>query len=123
MARKKNYGYKPKQEYYVTVLYEDTGKEGQLITFAYENGRCRMDHCYWGTDLDYEYSRDGEVEHIYIWDEENTQKLMLRTGTKNGKDLVKAIYERFHQHKYNADNYIKQWCENKGINYDFFVWY
>lgn len=63
------------------------------------------------------------MEHNHIWDKENTKKLMLRTGTKNGKDLVEAMYERFHEHKGSADFYIRQWCEKKGIKCDFRAWY
>ena len=123
MARNKNYGYKPKPEYYKAVLYERKGEVGQLLIFVYENGQCRMSNYHWGSEMDYEYSRDGEVEHNHIWDEENTQNLMLRTGTKNGKDLVKAIYERFHQHNSSADIYITQWCDKKGIKYYSQIWY
>lgn len=123
MAHKKYYGYKPKHEHYEVVLYEEKGKVGEHLDFVYEDGRCGMNHYYWGSELDYEYNRHGEVEHNYIWDEENTKKLMLRTGTKTGKALVNAIYERFHSQKSFADHSIRDWCEKKGIKYDFQVWY
>ena len=93
MAHKKYYGYKPKYEHYSVVLHEEGG------------------------------DRHGEVEHNYIWDEANTKLLMLRTGTKNGKALVNAIYERFHEHQGSADFYIRQWCEKKGIKYEFRAWF
>lgn len=123
MGHKKYYGYKPKHEHYSVILYETGTKVGDIIDFVYEDGCCGMNHYYWGSDIDYEYNRHGEVEHNYIWDGENTKKLMLRTGTKNGKDLVKAIYDRFHHHKDCADFYIWQWCEQKGIEYDFRAWF
>lgn len=122
MGHKKYYGYKPKHEHYEVVLHEVEGKVGNLLDFVYDDGRCGMNHYYWGSEMEYEYNRHGTVEHNYVWDEENTKKLMLRTGTKNGKDLVAAIYERFHAHKGTADFYIKKWCEEKGIKYDFQVW-
>lgn len=122
MGHKKYYGYKPKHEHYEVVLHEVEGKVGNLLDFVYDDGRCGMNHYYWGSEMEYEYNRHGTVEHNYVWDEENTKKLMLRTGTKNGKNLVAAIYERFHAHKGTADFYIKKWCEEKGIKYDFQMW-
>ena len=125
MGHKKYYGYKPKPktiEHYEVALYNKEGKVGETIDFVYEEGRCGMNHYFWGSELDYEYNRRGEVEQNYIWDEENTKKLMQETGTKNGKDLVAAIYERFHEQKSSADFYIRKWCEEKGIEYDFLVW-
>ena len=123
MAHRKYYGYKPKYEYYSVVLFEKEGEVGQLLNFVYANGRCGMNHYYWGSDMDYERNRDGEVEHNFIWDEENTKKMMLRTGTKNGKDLVKAIYERFHAYGTFASNRIEDWCKKKNIEYDFRAWF
>ena len=122
MAHKKYYGYKPKHEHYSVVLHEEEGKVRDLLDFVYEDGHCGMNHYYWGSEIDYEYNRHGEVEHNYIWDEANTKLLMLRTGTKNGKALVNAIYERFHEHQGSADFYIRQWCEKKGIKYEFRAW-
>ena len=123
MGHKKYYGYKPTYERYSVALYEKEGTVGEFIVFVYEDGKCRMDHCFWGSELDYERNRDGEVEHTYSWDEENTQKLMLRTGTKNGKALVKAMYDRFHTHESGADCQIRKWCDSKEINYQINVWY
>lgn len=123
MGRKKYYGYKPKHEYYSVVLYEETGKVGELLDFIYEDGCCGMNHYFWGSEIDYEYNRNGEVEHNYMWDEENTKLLMLRTGTKDGKSLVKAFFERFHQYRSSADSHVRDWCEKKGIKYEFRAWF
>lgn len=123
MAHKKYYGYKPKHEHFSVVLYETGEKVGELLDFVYEDGRCGMNHYYWGSEIDYEYNCHGEVEHNCIWDKENTKKLMLRTGTKDGKDLINAIYERFHSYKGGADFRIRQWCEEKEIKFDFCVYY
>ncbi len=123
MGHKKYYGYKPKHEHYSVVLYEEKGEVGELLDFVYEDGRCGMNHYFWGSKVDYEYNRHGEVEHNYMWDAENTKLLMLRSGSKDGKSLVNAIFERFHQHRSSADFYIRQWCEKKGIKYDFRAWF
>ena len=123
MAHKKYYGYKPKNEHYSVKLHETGTEIGDMLYFAYDNGRCSMSHCFWGSDMDYEYNRNGEVEHDTIWNEENTKKLMLRTGTRNGKALVEAIYERFSKYEGFADSQIRKWCEEKGIEYDFRAWF
>ena len=122
MGHKKYYGYKPPFEHYEVDFHKGTGEIGQSLDFVYENGRCGMNHYYWGSEMEYECNERGEVETNYIWDEENTKKLMLRTGTHNGKDLVKAIYERFGNKGSSADFYICQFCDEKGIKYDMQVW-
>lgn len=123
MGHKKYYGYKPPFEHYAVEFHRDTGKIGESLDFVYENGRCGMNHYYWGSEMEYERNKRGEVEANYIWDEENTKKLMLRTGTHNGKDLVKAMYERFGDKGSSADSYIRKFCEEKGIKYNMQVWY
>lgn len=123
MAHKKYYGYKPKFEYHQVVLYEKKGKMGEKIDFVYDNGRCFIYHYYWGSEMEYEYNRDGEVEHIDTFDKENTKLMMLRTGTRNGKYLVEAIYQRFHNEKFNAVSKIREWCDKKGIKYHFEAWF
>lgn len=104
-------------EHYETVLYENSGDVGSMIVFVYENGRCSLNHLFWGSKMDYECDSHGEVEINYIWDETNTKLLMLRTGTKNGADLVQAIQERFRVSGSFADTEIKSWCDEKGIHY------
>lgn len=123
MSHKKYYGYKPKHEYYSVVLHERKSKVGDLLNFVFEDGCCGMNHYYWGSEIDYEYNRHGEVEHNCIWDEANTKLLMLRTGTKNGKALVNAMYGRFHEYQGSADFHIRQWCEKKGIKCEFRAWF
>lgn len=112
MAHKKYYGYKPKHEHYSVVLHEEEGEVGDLLDFVYEDGHCGMNHYFWGSEIDYEYNRHGEVEHNYIWDEANTKLLMLRTGTINGKALVNAIYERFHEHQGILGSGVKRRVSN-----------
>lgn len=123
MAHKKYYGYKPKHEHYEVTFYEDIGKEGIALYFIYEDGEYGMNKYFWGTDMDYERNKRGEVEANYFWDMENTKKLMLHTGTHNGKDMVAAIYERFKQYEDSANTHICDWCDEKGIEYHKQVWW
>ena len=74
MAHKKYYGYKKPHEHYEVTFWADKGEEGIALYFIYDDGRCCMNKYYWGSDLDYEYNRRGEVEANYMWDEENTRK-------------------------------------------------
>lgn len=119
----KYYGYKKPHVHYEVTFWADKSKEGIALYFIYDDGRCGMNKYYWGSDIDNEYNRRGEVEANYMWDEENTRKLMLRTGTHNGKDLVEAIYERFKQYKDSANTHICNWCDEKDIKYQKQVWY
>lgn len=123
MGSKKNYGFNPQREHHSVILYEKKGKIGECVDFFYEDGCCGMRHYYWGAEEDYARSRRGEVEHSYTWDEENTEKLMLRTGTKNGRDLVQAIFKRFRDKSNEADSCIIRWCDEMGIKYVACVWY
>ena len=123
MGHKKYYGYKPKHEHYEVTFWADKGKEGIALYFIYDDGECGMNKYYWSTDMDYERNKRGEVEANYFWDKENTKKLMLRTGTHSGKDMVAAIYERFKQYKDCANTHICDWCDEKGIEYKKQVWW
>ena len=124
MGSKKQKDNKPPHEYYEVDFHNDTGKKiGEALDFSYEDGRCCMSHYYWGSEMEYECNRFGRVESHCYWDEENTKKMMLKTGTENGKDLVKAIYKLFRSHKNRADAALREWCENEGIEYDYNVYY
>lgn len=124
MSHKKYYGYKKQEEHYSVRLNDDVGKSiGTMLAIAYDNGKFSMVKVNWGTEVDYERSRDGEVEMNWYFDEENTKKLMLRTGTHNGKDMLKALYERFKEKADMADFYIIKFCDEKEIKYTYYVFY
>lgn len=59
----------------------------------------------------------------WYFDEENTKKLMLRTGTKNGRDLIAEMKRRFGEHKDFAYHYIEKFCEAKDIKFHYYVHY
>ena len=128
MTRKK-YEYRKPNDYCSETIYEETrdleGDKtmGTLIKVVYWDECCQVVKVNWGTDIDYEYSRDGEVEMTLVFDEENTKKMMLRTGTHNGWDLLQAIYNRYKQHRGDADEYITRWCDEKDIEYNYAVFY
>ena len=46
MEHKKYYGYKPTYERYSVALYDKEVKYGEYIVYVYEEGKCRMDHCF-----------------------------------------------------------------------------
>lgn len=124
MSHKKYYGYKKPKEHYSVRLHDDGVKsEGTMLSIAYDNGKFSMVKVNWGTEEDYERSRDGEVEMNWWFDEENTKKLMLRTGTHNGKDMIKAMYERFKDKADIADFFIILFCDEKEIEYTYNVYY
>lgn len=124
MGHKKYYSYKKPEEYYSERFYDDTGRKvGIVFSIAFHNGKFSMVLLDWGGKAEYERSRDGEVEQNWYFDEENTKKLMLRTGTKNGRDLIAELKRRFGEHKDSAYHYIEKFCEAKEIKYDYYVHY
>ena len=100
MTRKK-YEYRKPNDYCSETIYEETrdlgGNKtmGTLIKVVYWDECCQVVKVNWGADIDYEYSRNGEVEMTLIFDEENTKKLILRTGTHNGADMVSAQSRKY----------------------------
>ena len=127
MSHKKYYGYKKPAEYYSVKFQDDTSEGrkdmGTLLFAGYADEKFYMVKVNWGAEEDFRRSQSGEVEKSWRFDKENTKKMMLRTGTRNGWDLVNAVYERFKQHKGNADYYFIRWCERKEIEYSYDVFY
>ncbi|MBQ4485347.1 MAG: hypothetical protein II934_10180 [Prevotella sp.] len=64
-----------KHEHYEVTIYEKKGIVGEHLDFVYEDGECGMNHYFWGSEIDYEYNRHGEVEKTGI--------LMRRTPRKS----------------------------------------
>jgi hypothetical protein len=128
MTRKK-YEYRKPNDYCSETIYEETrdleGDKtmGTLIKVVYWDECCQVVKVNWGADIDYEYSRDGEVEMTLVFDEENTKKLMLRTGTHNGADMVSAMAERFNKYGASALEKIEEFCKMKEIQYSNYVHY
>ena len=107
-------------DYYSAKLWDNGTKEvGSMIAVEYNRSRFMMVMVYWGDELDYERSVDGEVEQEWIFDEENTRKLMLRTGARTGKELIEAVKGRFMPKGGSADLAILNFCKEKGIEYDY----
>lgn len=127
MSNKKYYGYKKQTENYSITFHDDAAggrvDEGTLLTIEYLNEKFCMVKVSWGAEEDWERSRDGEVEMNWCFDEENTRKIMLRTGTHNAKEMMQAMYERFGKYKDSADHYIEKWCQEKEIEYSYYVHY
>lgn len=127
MGRKKYYGFKKPMEYYSVTFQDDSWDKrasmGTLLVAGFLNGKFYMVKTNWGAEDDYARSREGEVEMNWHFDEENTKKMMLRTGTHNGWDLLQTIYNRYKQHRGDADEYITRWCDEKDIEYSYAVFY
>lgn len=124
MSHKKYYGYKKPEEYYSTRLCDESDRKiGSMFAIEYHNGEFSMVLVDWGGEAQYERSRDGEVEQNWCFDEENTKKLMLRTGTNNGKDLIAEMVRRFSKHKAFAYFHIEHFCKEKEIKYQYYAHY
>ena len=123
MGHKKYYGYKKPQERYSIKLRDDAANSrvGTMLAIGYQDEKFYMEKLNWGAEEDWERSRDGEVEMTWSFDEENTKKIMLRTGTHNAKDMMQAMYERFGKYKALAHSHIKKCCQEKYTKYDYYV--
>ena len=127
MGHKKYYGYKKPTEHYSVTFQDDTEgrvkKVGTLLKGVYSDEVFNLVKVNWGSEEEYKRSRDGEVEMSWYFDEENTKKLMLRTGTHHARDMVQALYDRFAKYRGDADSHIIKWCDQKEIVYDYYVHY
>lgn len=93
---RKYFGYKRLEEHYHAQLYNEcAGKDGSMLAIAFDNGVFSVTRVFCGSDIDYEYSHEGEVEQSWYLNEENTNMLMLRTGTHNGRELIAELERRY----------------------------
>lgn len=127
MGHKKYYGYKKPRESY-SIKFHDSAEYGHvdvgsMFAIGYQDEKFYMIKVYWGAEEDYERSRDGEVEMNWYFDEENTKKIMLRTGTHSARDMMQEMADRFSKHGIFADRYIEEWCHKKEIKFDTYVHY
>lgn len=106
MSHKKYYGYKKPRESY-SIKFHDSAENGRvdvgsMFAIGYQDEKFYMVKVYWGAEEAYERSRDGKVEMNWYFDEENTKKIMLRTGTHNAKDMMQIIDAHFEEHEKNC---------------------
>ena len=116
-----------KAEYYTLTFRDDTAKKmpqiGTCIALHYNDGTCHLEKVYWGTEMDYERSRNGVVEMGWFFDKENTLKLMECTETHDARSMLETLYEMFKEHANSADEYLIRYCDKVGVKYDFRVYY
>lgn len=113
--------------HYEVVLQNDAEKDpdiamGTLVVIGYENGKFFMHIVNWGAEEDYERSRYGIVEQGWLYDEENTQKLMEHLRVRTGKGLVNKMCRRF-KGRTSPDWVITSYCKKRGIEGQYFVHY
>lgn len=113
--------------HYEVVLQNDAEKDpniamGTLVVIGYENGKFFMHIVNWGAEEDYERSRRGIVEQDWLYNEENTRKLMEHLRVRTGKGLVNKMYRRF-KGRTSPDWAITRYCKERGIEGQYFVHY
>lgn len=114
---------RPYEIYYATLWEEGTNAMGSKIIIDYSGEKFIIVKVFWGNEVDYEYSSDGEVEMNWCFDEENTRKLMLRMGVRTGKDLIEVMKARFMPKEEASVSSILDFCDEKGIEYSYYVHY
>lgn len=118
---------KEEKRYYEAVLQNDAEKDpdisaGSLVVIGYKEGQFFMNVVNWGADEDYERSRRGIVEQDWLFDKENTKKLMECMEVRTGKELIDKLCKRFKGHTL-PDFAITDYCDKMGIKSQYFVHY
>lgn len=88
----------------------------EFVAVYYKNSKFEVLHNVCGESVN-EYYGDYDLERFLFIDEANTRLLMLRTGTHDGKQLVKAMSERFGKYGSSALRRIEEFCTSKGIEF------
>ncbi len=115
-----------RQKCYVVKFCDDSETDelyGSMIAIGYEAGRFYMVKVNWGAEEDYARSRDGIVEMNWFFNEENTMKLMQLMKVRTGRGLVGAMYRRFKRYAHIADFPITDFCNKKGVKFDYQVYF
>ncbi len=127
MAKKNNYKSTVNEEHYAVcfrddALHDPNIKVGVMIAIEYYNGWFSLVRVNWGPEEEWECPMDGAVEQHWLFCEEETKKLMQLTDASNGKELIRAIHDRFRDNACEADYAIIEWCKEERVEY-FFGYY
>ena len=102
------------------AIIEPGIKVGVMIAIEYYNNCFSMARLNWGPEMKWECPFDGAVEQHWLFNEETTKQLMLKTGARNGIELLNAMYDRFKKRARNANYHIEKWCKQQGFDYYFY---
>ena len=124
MAKKNNYRTVVTEEHYVVCFRDDAIKDpnikvGVMIAIEYSGGWFSLVRVNWGPEEEWECPMDGVVEQHWLFCEEETKKLMQLTDASNGKELIRAIHDRFRDNACEADYAIIEWCKEERVEYFF----
>ena len=95
--------------------YHDAATD-EFIQAKYSNNCFRVLHNICAVSANEHYG-DYDTEHFWNFDEENTKKLMLRTGSHDGESLIKSVKMRFGQYGSHAAKRIEEYCKKNEIEY------
>lgn len=118
---------KEEKRYYEAVLQNDAEKDpdisaGSLVVIGYKEEQFFMNVVNWGADEDYERSSRGIVEQDWLFDKENTRKLMECMGVRTGKGLIGKMNRRF-KGRMLPNFAITDYCNKRSIKSQYFVNY
>ena len=102
------------------TLIDPDIKVGVMIAIMFLEDCFSVVRVSWGPESEWEEPMDGAVEQHWLFDEEETRKLMQVTEAENGTELINVMYNRFKDYAHEADYYITEWCKSKGIEYLFY---
>lgn len=99
------------------TLYEHHGNcDDEYIIATYQNKCLEILHTITGESVR-EYYGNNNLDRVTYFDEENTKKMMLRTGSHDGEGLINEIQKRFGSDGDRAKDKIEDFCKAKGIDY------
>ena len=117
--------HQPEQSPFVSVTFyesDPTKAHGSLIVGQYDSAKktfsIECDH--WG---DFDHSADGESETFYMFDEENTSKLMKLTHQTQPFLFLEALRDTVVTCPSKCVDDIKDFCNAHGVDYDYSVYY
>ncbi len=114
-----------KGDYCYTIFRDDEVTDpdcevGVAIAIEFNDGLLSMVRLNWGPEDKWECPFDVAMEQHWLFSDEGTMKMMLLTGTNNGKELIHAIKHQFSDYANEADSAIIKWCKEEEIEYHFY---
>lgn len=100
----------------ITIYSNETEHDSFSISAEYRDKKLTIIKCDCGQTV-LEYFGDLDIESFILFDEINTQKMIVRLGAHHPQEMLNAIYNRFCKYKYLAFAKILFFCNDRNIAY------
>ena len=107
-------------ENYAIDLWEHEGAlSGIKIRIEYDNKRFSLIYLTWGAGESHESERRRVKKEQWVFNEENTQRLMDYYEVKTGKELLELLDSLYISHVTTIDTGLKEVCESFNITCEY----